>query len=128
MGNPSRSRLCWGSYLVALSYAIAILASFAILSTHPDVNTRTGRQLLAGALAIATLSVVEILVALFPLRRGEAWAFWAALLPLISLVLPMLLVDAGHVAPQHRFNTLTPFIVGLVLAICGLILVRSAGT
>ena len=75
-----------------------------------------------------TLSVVEILVALFPLRRGEAWAFWAALLPLISLVLPMLLVDAGHVAPQHRFNTLTPIIVGLVLAICGLILVRSAGT
>ncbi len=48
--------------------------------------------------------------------------------PLISLVLPMLILDAGHIAPEHRLSTLTPFVIGLVLAICGLILTRSAGT
>ncbi len=128
MGVPTRSRLRWGSYLVAISYAIATLASYAILSTHPDTNTRAGRHLLAGALAIASLSVVEVLIAVFPLRRGEAWAFCAAPLPLISLVLPMLILDAGHIAPEHRLSTLTPFVIGLVLAICGLILTRSAGT
>ena len=56
---------------VPSSYAIATLASYAILSTHPDTNTRAGRHLLAGALAIASLSVVEVLIAVFPLRRGD---------------------------------------------------------
>jgi hypothetical protein len=79
--------------------------------------------LLAGALAIATLSVVEVLIALIPLRRGERWAFWAALLPLCTLVVPLMLIDAAQVAPEHRLLTLSPFIAGLLLAAVGLFLV-----
>ena len=116
-----------GSSLVALSYAMASFAAYSILSARPDIGSRSGRHLVAGALAIVTLSAVEVLIAIFPLNRGEGWAFWAALLPLLSLVLPVMLMDATHVIPAHRFVTLVPFAVGLVLAISGLALVRRAG-
>jgi hypothetical protein len=121
-GTPSPSSMA-GALLVAGSYAIAGFGACAILADAPDLHSRVGRHLLAGALAIATLVVVEILVALVPLRRGERWAFWAALLPLGSLVAPTMLADAVNVPPQHRLTTLAPFIVGLVLAAFGLFLV-----
>ena len=111
---------------MALSYALSAFAAYAILNTRPDVATRTGRHLVAGALAIATLSAVEIVIALFPLRRGEVWAFWAALLPLISLGVPVMLVDVSHVSSGHLLVTLAPFVAGLVLAIWGLALTRRA--
>ena len=118
-----------GSFLVALSYAIAGFAGYEMLSDIPDLHTRAGRHLLAGALAVGTLSVVQIVVALLPLRRGEGWAFWVAVLPFASLVVPVMLVDAVNVAPEHRLTTLTPFIVGLVLAAIGLLLAkRRAGS
>ena len=79
---------------------------------------------MAGALAIVSLSGVEILIAWFPLRRGEVWAFWAALLPLISLAVPIMILDATHVSSGHLLVTLAPFAAGLVLAICGLVLTR----
>ena len=123
MGITTDSKLRLGSTLVAISYGIAGSAAYSILSIQPDTNTQPGRHLLAGALAIGSLSAVEILIAIFPLSRGERWAFWAALLPLLSLVLPMLLIDATHVTPAHLLVTLTPFVVGLVLAISGLALV-----
>lgn len=119
------SRRRTGSILVALSYALSGLAAYAILSTRPDMTTRTGRHLLAGALAIISLSGVEILIALVPLRRGERWVFWAALLPLISLVLPVMVLDATHVAFGHLLITITPFVTGLTLAISGLVLAHS---
>lgn len=109
---------------MALSYALSAFAAYAILNTQPDVATRTGRHLLAGALAIVSLSGVEILIALFPLRRGEVWAFWAALFPVISLAVPMMLVDVSHVTSGQLFVTLAPFVAGLGLAICGLVLTR----
>jgi hypothetical protein len=110
---------------VAVSYAIAGFATYSILSIQPDINTRPGRHLLAGALAIGSLSAVEVLIAIFPLSRGERWAFWAALLPLLSLVLPVMVIDATHVTSGHLLDTLTPFVVGLILAIGGLALVGS---
>lgn len=114
-----------GCILVAMSYAIASLGAYAILYEAPDLHTRAGRHLLAGGLAIATLSGVEMIVALLPLRRGERWAFWVAILPLVSLVVPMMVVDATHVAPEHRLATLVPFIVGLALAAIGLFLTAT---
>src|SRR5215831_2191408 len=108
-----------------MSYSLAGLAAYSILSTQPDINTRPGRHLLAGTLAIVSLSAVEVLIAIFPLRRGERWAFWAALLPLLSLVLPVMFIDATHVTSGNLLVTLTPFAVGLILAMGGLALVGS---
>jgi hypothetical protein len=79
---------------------------------------------MAGALALVSLAGVEILIAVFPLRKGEAWAFWAALLPMISLTIPMLLLDATHVASSHLPVTLAPFVAGMILAVFGLALTR----
>ncbi len=79
---------------------------------------------MAGALAIISLAGVEILIAVFPLRRGELWAFWATLLPLISLSIPMMVLDATHVASSHLLVTLAPFMAGLILVVCGLVLTR----
>ena len=121
-------RMRAGSILVALSYALSAFAAYAILNARPDMATRTGRHLVAGALAIISLSGVEILIALFPLRRGEVWAFWAVLLPLISLAVPVMLLDVTHVSSGHLLVTLAPFVAGLVLAICGLVLTRRSRT
>jgi hypothetical protein len=125
MAVSTDTKLRFGSSLVAVSYALAGFAAYSILSTQPDMNTRPGRHLLAGALAIGTLAAVEVLIAVFPLRRGERWAFWTALLPLLSLVLPVMLIDATHVTSGHLGVTLTPFTVGLILAMGGLALVGS---
>ena len=109
---------------MALSYALSLFAAYAILATRPDVSTLTGRHLTAGALALASLAGVEILIAVFPLRRGEVWAFWAALVPMISLSMPVMLLDATHVASGQLLVTLAPFVAGTILAVCGLVLTR----
>ena len=61
---------------------------------------------------------MEVLIAIFPLSKGERWAYWA-LLPLVSVVLPVMLIDATHVISGHRFTTLVPFAAGLIVAITG---------
>ncbi len=127
MAITTRARLRLGSLLVALSYGVAGLAAYAILAAQPDLSNRSGRHLLAGALAIGSLSAVEVLIAIFSLSRGERWAFWAALLPLLSLVVPVMAIDATHVASDHLFVTLTPFVAGLILAISGLTLAGWRG-
>jgi hypothetical protein len=113
-----------GAALVALSYGTSGLATRAIFVNHPEVATRDGRHLIAGAMAIVSLALIEILIALIPLRRGEKWAFWAALIPMLSLVIPVMLIDAVNVTPDHLVTTLTPFALGLVLAFAGLALAK----
>ena len=49
MAITTDTKLRLGSSLVALSYALAGFAAYSILSTQPDINTRPGRHLLAGA-------------------------------------------------------------------------------
>jgi hypothetical protein len=87
-------------------------APVAILLQHPDLTTRAGRHLLAGALGITALVFVEVLICAGPLRRGEGWALWAAALPLLVLGLPMLVVDATFVPPRTRIATLLPQALG----------------
>jgi len=121
---PGNTKRLFGSVLVAVSYGISGLAAYAILATHPDVATRDGRHLIAGAMAILSLALIEILIALIPLRRGERWAFWAALIPMLSLVIPVMLIDAANVPSNHLRTTLAPFGIGLLLTFSGLALAK----
>lgn len=104
-----------------MAYLGLLAATFAILYRRPDVTTRTGRHLVAGALGIAALAVVEVLVCAIPLRRGERWAQWAAAAPLFLLGIPVFLIDVQFVPRQTRAVTLLPqaivVLFGLVLVI-----------
>jgi len=105
----------------AILLAIGILgmlgAPIVVVSHHPDLMTRDGRHLLAGALGIVALVLVEVLVCLFPLRRGETWALWAATIPLFVLGLPIFIIDAMFVPARTKFFTLLPQGVGDLFAI-----------
>src|SRR5712691_3021308 len=94
--------------LLAIGFLGMLGAPIVILSHHPDLTTRTGRHLLAGSLGIVALVFVEVLICLFPLRRGETWALWAAAIPLFVLGLPIFIVDAMFVPASTRFFTLLP--------------------
>jgi hypothetical protein len=87
-------------------------APAAILLQHPDLATRTGRHLLAGALGIIALVFVEVLICMFPLRRGEPWAIWAVAVPLFTFGLPIFVVDALFVPARTRVATLLPQGIG----------------
>jgi len=67
-----------GASVLAVVYLGLLGASFAILSRRPDLTTRTGRHLVAGALGIAALAVVEVLI---DARFGPAHTRVATLLP-----------------------------------------------
>jgi methylated-DNA-[protein]-cysteine S-methyltransferase len=86
-----QSRLRWGSGLLALAYFWAGHGSLLSL-VHAELGPSHG---IASGLALVTVALVavEILVVLVPLRRGEKWAFWAALLPVVLVGIPRMLTD-----------------------------------
>ena len=110
--------------VLAAAYVGLLGASFAILSRRPDLTTRTGRHLVAGALGIAALAAVEVLICAIPLRRGERWAHWAAAIPLFVLGIPIFVIDAQHVPARTRVATLLPqgiaVLFGLVVVLLAL--------
>ena len=114
--------LHWGSGIVALGALGMLAAAAAILPRQIDPGARVGRHLLAGALSIAALSIVEMLVALVALRRGQRWAFWAAAVPVVLVGVPIVIVDAAYVAPATLFATILPQVFGLAITVVGLTL------
>jgi hypothetical protein len=87
-----------------------------IASHHPDLTTRTGRHLVAGALGITSVVLVGVVICLIPLRRGERWAWWAVAIPLCVLGIPIFIVDAMFVPARTRFATLLPQALGDIFA------------
>ena len=116
-------RLKVGALILAMGSLSLSAASGAMLAQRPDVATDTGSLLCAGALANLSLSLLWALIAVFPLRRGERWAFWAYSLPIPLYGIPMLILDGTHVSRGHLLSTLGPQVVGLVVATLGLSLV-----
>lgn len=74
------------------------------------------------ALVVVTLVAVEILIVLIPLRRGQLWAFWAALLPLVTIGVPRMLNDPKCFAMSLHVHGCHQFMAGLLLAVVGLAL------
>jgi len=112
-----------GSTILTVGALGLFAASAAIVLTNqPDPATRVGRHLWAGALAIACLAILEIILALVPLRRGDAWAVWAAALPFGLVGAPVLYLDATYVERGARLWTLVPQVVSQLIGMSGLLL------
>jgi hypothetical protein len=118
--------LRWGSGIVAVGSLGLLAAAAAVLPRQIDTGARVGRHLVAGALAIAALSLVEVAIALIPLRRGEPWALWAAAVPVVVVGVPVAVVDAIYVPARNLFSTLVPQILGLSICVVGLTLAGMA--
>ena len=99
-----------------------LAAAAAILPYRMDPGARLGRHLMAGAVAIVALSVVEILIALIPLRRGERWAFWASAVPVAIVGVPLVIVDSIYVPAPRILGALVPQVLGLAVMVVGLTL------
>jgi hypothetical protein len=120
------TRLRVGSFLLAFAALGLASASFAIVSPTPGLAEKIGRHLLAGSLANLAVSLLLFLIAAIPLRRGQRWALWAYCVPFIVYGVPVLVVDATHVARERLFITLLPQILGLLIAMIGLLIVGPA--
>lgn len=112
-----------GSNILAVG-AFGLLAAPAaiLLSNQPDPATRVGRHLWAGALAIACFAVLEVILALIPLRRGEGWALWTAAVSFVVVGAPVLVLDASYVPEVTLVWTLAPQLMGQLIGIAGLFL------
>ena len=122
----SRRRQTIGCTLLAIAGIGLSTASFAIAFPMPDPATPDGRHRLAGALANLALSAVMTMIALFPLRAKERWAFFAYTAPLLTYGFPILLIDANHVSRANLWATLAPQAAGLAIALTGLLLVAPS--
>lgn len=111
-----------GSTLLACSSLGLLAAPITIVAAIPDLTTRASRHAFAGALGLTALAILEFLLALIPVRRGERWALGAAAIPFVIVGLPVLVVDATNVARERLWNTLAPQALGLVLGTTALML------
>jgi hypothetical protein len=114
-------KLRWGSGLLALAYFWAGHGSLISLVHGEHVPSQGIRSGLA--LVTVALVAVEILVVLVPLRRGEKWALWAALLPLALVGIPRMLTDPTCTAMSLSVHGCHQFMGALLLAAVGFILV-----
>ena len=115
-------RLKTGAILLALAAFGLIFISVAIFEQRPDIHTEAGRLQVAGGLANWVLSLLWIFIALYPLRRGEKWAFWTCCLPLLLYGIPMMALDAMTAEKTELISTLTPQAIGLLITLTGLAL------
>jgi hypothetical protein len=123
-----------GVVLVIAAYALVLymsLAAPAYARAHPHLDP----AILAGyaspwpvALACA-LSIMGIMVALVPARRGEAWAVWTSLITLTILLITRIVTDprCQVVLDPHQHGCHT-FMIAIVLGVVGLVLVGLSRT
>ena len=120
--RPRSAALGVGSVLLAVAAVGLLAAPITILFNEPDLSTRLGRHAFAGALGLIALAVLEFLLAVIPIRRGEKWALFAAGVAFVVVGVPVLIVDAANVAPQRLARTLAPQVAGLVVGTTGWLL------
>jgi hypothetical protein len=108
-----------GWVLLAASAVGLVAAPITLLLNLSDLSTRSGRHAFAGASGLTALAVLEFALAVIPIRRGETWALIAAGVPFVVVGVPVLIVDATHVAPERLWQTLAPQVAGLFVGVTG---------
>ena len=124
MNRPALLRT--GLVVLVVSAVGLLLASVGILTPFPDLESKTGRHLMAGGLANAALALVLILIATNAIKRGERWGLAAYVASLLVYGIPILVIDASYVAPSRLARTLAPQIAGMLIMATGIALVALA--
>ncbi|MGH9773345.1 MAG: hypothetical protein ACRD50_00175 [Candidatus Acidiferrales bacterium] len=110
-------QLAW-KVLIAAYLGMAMI-SWALIRDGLDLSTRSGRHLLAGALANGALVIVGLLLTATAYRRGERWAWFANLVG-TCYGLPLMAIDSHYFGILSR--TVAPQVAGASLALIGLLL------
>ena len=119
--GPHRG-LFWGSTLVAVAYLWSgVTPALSLLHRDHPMQHRLSVDTAVTALA---LIAVELLIVLVPLRRGETWAFFGALLPVLLVAIPRMLTDPTCTAMSLSVHGCHQFMAALFLAVVGLALAR----
>jgi hypothetical protein len=63
--------------------------------------------------------VLEFVLAVIPIRRGERWAAIAAGIPFLVVGVPVLVADGANVAPERVLWTIAPQLLGLAVGVVG---------
>jgi len=74
------------------------------------------------ALVRIALIVVEIMIAIVPLRQGEGWALWAAALPFVIAGIPRLFTDSACQLTDMHHHGCHQFMAAMLLGLIGLVL------
>jgi hypothetical protein len=119
--SPSM-RLKIGSRLVALAYAVS-LVMWAIHTVMVATGDQSGsRHGLPTSIMVLVISAAGIAIALGPLARRRAWAFWLALAPWVLLGGAKIATDPActtHFFAVHGCHTVAGT---LLLAVIGFVI------
>lgn len=120
MQTPNK-KLSWGIGLLALGYLVAAIYPVEALIRRNDPSAHhrldPGTSLLGVALVI-----VEFLIIFRPLRRGEAWALIAVVVPMIVVGIPRLVNDSACQLYDLSHHGCHLFMIAMTLAGSGVIL------
>lgn len=120
MKSPNK-KLAWGSNLLALGYLVAMANAVEALirrndpTLHHKMNPGT-------ALVSIALVLVMLMIVLRPLRRGEPWALWAAVTPMLTVGIPRLITDPACQLYDLSHHGCHQFMIGMALAGIGVLL------
>lgn len=119
-----------GVGLVVVAYAALLytsLAAPAYAKAHPHLGAATLAEY-AGPWPVAlacSLSIMGMMLALIPIRRGERWAIWTSLAAFIVLLSTRMAFDPRCLVVldphQHGCHT---FMITVSLGVTGLLLAR----
>ncbi len=119
-----------GVGLVVAAYAALLytsLAAPAYAKAHPQLGAATLAEY-AGPWPVAlacSLSIMGMMLALIPIRRGERWAIWTSLATLMILLGTRMVSDPRCLVVldphQHGCHT---FMIAVFLGVIGLLLAR----
>jgi hypothetical protein len=104
---------------MVIAYVGLCAASWGILSMGADLSTANGRHLLAGALANLALVGMGITVTVTAYRRGQRWAWFANVFPLLYGI-PIISADSYYVG--FWSSTVMPQVLGGTVLVVGLVL------
>ena len=118
-------KLRWGIGLLTLAYVwLMVTPIFSLVyQDKPDLLHKLAPDTAVVGIALCLVALIIVLV---PLRRGEPWAFWAALLPLLVVGIPRLVTDSACQLYDLNHHGCHQFMGALTLAGIGLILCSFA--